>query len=70
MKIQVKIILICTVFLLLNIVCYAQDVNPPPPPTGLGPTPPGFPIDQNILFLLIMGLIYGVYSIRCLNKKE
>ncbi len=67
MKAQFKTILIFTVLLLSNIVCFAQDVDPPPPS---GPNPPGLPIDQNILLLLIVGLIYGAYSIWFSSKNE
>jgi hypothetical protein len=54
--------------LLSNIVCFAQDVDPPPPPAP--PNPPGTPIDQNILLLLMVGLIYGAYSIYFSSKKN
>ncbi len=39
---------------------YAQQ-NPPPPPD---PGPPGLPINDNILILLLVGLIYGVYILK------
>ena len=68
MKDQFKTILISIVFLLSNIVCFAQDVDPPPPPAP--PNPPGTPIDQNILLLLMVGLIYGAYSIYFSSKKN
>ncbi len=67
MKAQFKTILISIVFLLSNTVCFAQDnIDPPPPPT---PPPPGTPIDQNILLLLMAGLIFGAYSI-CFSSKN
>ena len=67
MKAQLKTILISSVFMLFSIVSYAQDnIDPPPPPT---PPPPGTPIDQNILLLLMAGLIYGAYSI-CFSSKN
>ncbi|MDA9552696.1 hypothetical protein N9R53_07185 [Flavobacteriaceae bacterium] len=67
MKAQLKTILISSIFMLFSIVSYAQDNIDPPPP----PAPPlnGLPIDQNILWLLIVGLIYGAYSI-CFSSKN
>jgi len=68
MKAQLKTILISSIFMLFSIVSYAQDnIDPPPPPRP--PGPPGLPIDQNILWLLIVGLIYGAYSI-CFSSKN
>jgi len=68
MKVQLKTILISSVFMLFSIVSYAQDnIDPPPPPAP--PPGPGLPIDQNILWLLIVGLIYGAYSI-CFSSKN
>ena len=68
MKAQLKTILISSVFILFSIVSYAQDNIDPPPPPG-PPGPPGIPIDQNILLLLIVGLIFGAYSI-CFSSKN
>ena len=68
MKAQLKTILISSIFMLFSIVSYAQDnIDPPPPPAP--PPGPGLPIDQNILWLLIVGLIYGAYSI-CFSSKN
>ena len=68
MKAQLKTILISSIFMLFSIVSYAQDnIDPPPPPRP--PGPPGFSIDQNILWLLIVGLIFGAYSI-CFSSKN
>jgi len=70
MKAQLKTILISSIFMLFSIVSYAQDNIDPPPPPGPGPPgPPGLPIDQNILWLLIVGIIYGAYSI-CFSSKN
>lgn len=68
MKAQLKTILISSVFMLFSIVSYAQDNIDPPPPSGTV-VPPYLPIDQNILWLLIVGLIYGAYSI-CFSSKN
>jgi hypothetical protein len=35
----------------------AMDVTPPPPP------PPGTPIDENLVILLIIALLFGIYII-------
>ena len=69
MKAQLKTILISSIFMLFSIVSYAQDNIDPPPPPAPPPGPPGFPIDQNILWLLIVGLIFGAYSI-CFSSKN
>ncbi len=37
---------------------------PSDPPAPTPPPPPGVPIDNGIIFLLIIGLIYGVYKLR------
>ncbi|MBG6111835.1 hypothetical protein H4V97_002203 [Flavobacterium sp. CG_23.5] len=45
---------------------YAIAENPPPPPlTGRRkpPPPPGLPIDENILTLIIIALLFGIYII-------
>lgn len=34
----------------------------PPPPTP--PPPPGVPIDNGILILLLVALLYGFYTVR------
>ncbi len=43
-------------FVLISFVCAAQG-NPPPP---MPPPPPGLPIDGPVLFVLILGLLYGI----------
>ncbi len=40
-------------------VALGQQVPPPPQRTG-GPNPPGLPLDENILLLVVVGLILGV----------
>jgi hypothetical protein len=35
--------------------------TPPPPPT---PVPSGFPIDGNIVLLVLAGTIYGMYILK------
>ena len=43
-------------FVLISFVCVAQDTPPPPVP----PPPPGLPVDGAVLFVLVIGLLYGV----------
>lgn len=46
-----------------------QDPVPPPTP-GDGPPPPGLPINESIVILLIVAIIIGYYfSKKYLNKK-
>ncbi len=46
-------------FVLISIVCTAQKM--PPPPAPMGPTPPpGLPVDGVVLFVLVIGIIYGI----------
>lgn len=35
--------------------------TPPPPPTPVGP---GFPIDGNIVLLILAGTVYGIYILK------
>lgn len=42
----------------------------PPPPTGKRPPPPpGLPIDENIIFLLFIAVLFGIYIIYNHNIK-
>jgi hypothetical protein len=42
----------------------------PPSPTGKPPGPPGLPIDDNTLMLLIVALLFGIYIIYKRTIKE
>jgi len=45
-------------FVLISFVCAAQlDGNPPPP---MPPPPPGLPVDGWVLFVLAIGILYGI----------
>jgi hypothetical protein len=48
--------------------CFAAPGEPPPPTP---PPPPGLPIDNGILVLLIVSVLYGLYKVYKfnLNKK-
>jgi len=45
-------------FVFTNAVSLIQEPPPPMPP----PPPPGLPIDGAVIFVLILGLLYGVYK--------
>lgn len=65
-----------TIFTFLNIVeMYAGKGggSNPPSPTGKtvdSPPPPGFPIDDNFLFVLIFALLYAFYLISKYSIKQ
>jgi hypothetical protein len=41
-----------------------QPACPPGPPTpGPPPPPPGLPIDENIMILVVIALLFGIYII-------
>jgi hypothetical protein len=62
MNIAPKKIILSLLAIALSFSVYAQGPDvPPPPPT---PTGPGYPIDGNILLLLIAGIMYGVYILK------
>lgn len=44
-----------------------SDTPPPPPPNGSTPWPEGS-IDSQIIFLLLAGVVLGVYYLR--NRKK
>jgi len=52
--------------LLVSFISSAQDTPPPPMP----PPPPGLPVDGAVLFLLILGLIYGIKKQMDLVKSQ
>ena len=53
-------------FVLISFVCTAQLGGDPPPP--MPPPPPGLPVDRAVLFVLILGIIYGIKKRRKLIK--
>lgn len=67
MIVQNKLKLASIIFLIVSFVCAAQETGNPPPP--MPPPPPGLPIDGSVLFVLVLGLIFGVYSRMKLLKK-
>ena len=62
MKIIANKFFILTIYLLG--VSDAFAAPHPPPPTGKKPPPPpGLPLDENIIILLMIALLFGIYII-------
>lgn len=60
MRIQNKNIFASILFVLISFVCLSQNPGGGIPPPPSGPIPPGLPIDNAILILLVAGLFYGI----------
>ncbi len=45
--------------LLFPLITMAQGPPPPPPPP-----PPGLPIDSGIVYLLLLGVAYGIRKVK------
>ena len=57
-------------FLFIGFISVAQVSRPPEPaPDRMPPPPPGLPIDNGIIILFLMALLYGTYKI-CMFKKQ
>lgn len=54
-------IVMCTV---LNAQHSGNETGPPPPDTGGQVRGPELPIDQGLLILLLIGLVYGIYALQ------
>jgi len=53
-------------FVFISVVSATQGPPPPAPPP-----PPGLPIDGAVFFILVLGLLYGIYKkISLLNTKQ
>ncbi|MFB9052076.1 PID-CTERM protein-sorting domain-containing protein [Formosa undariae] len=57
MQYKTKFFLI--LFMLVGVMCFAQDV-PAPDPEGRGINPPGMPIDGGLAILIAAGAYYGI----------
>ncbi|OIQ23442.1 hypothetical protein [Lacinutrix sp. MedPE-SW] len=66
--IQYKKTFASILFILISFVCAAQTPFDPPPPSQ-PPTPPGTPIDGGLLFLLVLGILYGAFIAYKKSKK-
>jgi len=49
--------------------CFA-DNEPPAPPPPTGPTPIGLPIDNGILLLLVIGLVFAFLRFKMSTKDK
>lgn len=58
MRIQNKRKFASILFVLISFVCTAQLGGNPPPP--MPPPPPGLPIDGAVVFVLVLGVLYGI----------
>jgi hypothetical protein len=52
-------------FVFTSVVSTTQE---PPPP--MPPPPPGLPIDGAVVFVLILGILYGIYKKRSLLRAK
>jgi hypothetical protein len=68
MRLQNKLKLASILFLLVSFVCAAQGIDNPPPP--MPPPPPGLPIDGGVVFIAVLGLIFGTYKAFKINKSK
>lgn len=69
MIIQNQRIFASVLFVLISLVCVAQVTQEGPEPPPSPPPPIGTPIDGWIVFVLLIGLIYGVYRSFKLIKQ-
>jgi len=58
MRIQNKRKIASILFVLISFVCTAQLGGDPPPP--MPPPPPGTPVDGAVVFVLVLGILYGI----------
>lgn len=61
MTILNKNFFISILLILIGLAGFAQ--NEPPVPQAKGPPAPGLPIDNGIIILFVVALIYGIYII-------
>lgn len=70
MKTNTTTFFVIILFLLSLVTVLAAPDPPPPNGKNQGPPPPvGLPIDENCFALLILGLIFGAYTIYKHNQK-
>ena len=68
MKIIANRLYITLIYLLGIFIAFAKP-RPPEPNYKVPPAPPGAPIDDNILFLLLIAVLFGIYIIYKQNIK-
>ena len=62
MNIAPKNLILSLLVSLATFFAYAAPPVGPPPPTP--PPPPGLPIDNGVLLLVFVAMIYGFYTLR------
>lgn len=67
-------ITVCIVLMFISISGFSQTFGGggegPPPPQGSPPPPPGMPIDNGLIVLFAVALIFGIYTILKHSKKS
>lgn len=63
---QNKTIVASILFVFTGLISVAQG-NVPPPPAP--PPPPGLPIDNGLIVLFIVALVYGIFKINKISKR-
>ena len=61
-----KTLITVILFLVIRVSGIAQIVTPPPPQQQVPPV--GLPIDNGILILLALGVVYGIFKIISSKK--
>ena len=70
MNIAPKYIILSMLILLTGLNSYAAAPPEGPPPPSPTIVPPGFPIDGSIIALVIVAIVYGVYSLKKFNLQS
>ena len=68
-----KKILASILLIFMSSVCMVAQESPPEPQTTAssgGPGLPGFPIDDGLIILFVVAIIYGVYISLKFSKKS
>ena len=67
-----KIVFFSVMIFVLGIFnAFAADIVPPSPTARRKPPPPpGLPIDENILILMLVALLFGIYIIYRFKLKQ
>ena len=66
-KIFNRVLLMSMFLLLQSIAVFAAKKGPPPPKKA--PPPPGLPINDLILILVVVSVIYGFYVFRKIKRS-
>jgi len=61
-----KTLLIVFLFLAISTKGMSQMVTPPPPQP---PPPVGLPIDNGVVIMLVLGVVYGIYKLILSKRK-